>query len=202
MEAHVDGYLIFDDTVVSKKYSENIELIRRQYSGNEHKVIRGIGLVNCVYVKPDTHCFWVIDDRIYDPNGDGKTKIDHLLEMLQGVVYCKELAFRTVLMDTWYASRKVMQAIDKLGKVYYCPLKKNRLVDDTKGQEDYKSVESLSWTPTELESGKIIKIKTFSKGQKVKLFRVIVSIKKTEYVATKDRIQTSTNDVQKVCAIR
>jgi hypothetical protein len=73
----------------------------------------------------------VIDYRIYDPDGDGKTKIDHLLEMLQGVVISKELAFRTVLMDTWYASKKVMQAIDKLGKIYYCPLKKNRLVDDT-----------------------------------------------------------------------
>ena len=29
------------------------------------------------------------------------------------------LALRTVLMDTWYASQKVMQAIDKLGKIYY-----------------------------------------------------------------------------------
>ena len=76
------------------------------------------------------------------------------------------------------------------------------MVDDTQGQEDYKSVESLSWTPTELELGKIIKIKTFPKGKKVKLFRVIVSINKTEYVVTNDRTQTSTNDVQKVCAIR
>ena len=100
-ELRVDGYLIFDDTVFSKKYSENIKLTRRQYSGNEHKVIRGIGLVNCVYVNPDTHCFWVIDYRIYYPNGDGKTPLHHFLEMLQGVVYCKELAFKTVLMDTW-----------------------------------------------------------------------------------------------------
>ena len=143
----------------------------------------------------------MIDYRIYDPDGDGKTKIDHLLEMLQGVVISKELAFRTVLMDTWYASQKVMQPIDKLGKIYYCPLKKNRLVDDTQGQEDYKSVDSLMWTPTELESGKIIKIKTFSKCHKVK-FGVIVSINKRSYVATNDRTQTSTNDVQKVGGIR
>jgi hypothetical protein len=53
-----------------------------------------------VYVNPETGAFWVIDYRIYDPDGDGKTKIDHLLEMLQGVVYSKELAFKTVLMDT------------------------------------------------------------------------------------------------------
>ena len=33
------AYLIFDDTVIDKKYGDNIELTRRQYSSNEHKVI-------------------------------------------------------------------------------------------------------------------------------------------------------------------
>jgi hypothetical protein len=107
-------------------------LNRRQYSGNEHKVIRGIGLVNCVYVNPENHGLWVIDYRIYDPDGDGSRKIDHLLEMLQGVVSAKRLGLRTVLMDTWSASQKVMQAIDRLGKIYYCPLKKNRLLTTAK----------------------------------------------------------------------
>jgi hypothetical protein len=122
--------------------------------------------------------------------------------MLKGVVYSKKLAFKTILMNTWYASQKVLEAIDKLGKIYYCPLKKNRLVDDTQGQKDYKCVEFLSWTLSELESGKVIKIKTFPKFKKVKLFRVIVSTKKTEYVATNDLTQSDTNDVEKVCAIR
>jgi hypothetical protein len=122
--------------------------------------------------------------------------------MLKGVVYSKKLAFKTILMNTWYASQKVLEAIDKLGKIYYCPLKKNRLVDDTQGQKDYKCVEFLSWTLSELESGKVIKIKTFPKFKKVKLFRVIVSTKKTEYVATNDLTQSDKNDVEKVCAIR
>ncbi len=39
-----EGYLIFDDTVLKKEYANKIELVRRQYSGNEHKVIRGIGI--------------------------------------------------------------------------------------------------------------------------------------------------------------
>ena len=37
--ADTASYLIFDDTVINKKYGYNIELTRRQYSGNEHKVI-------------------------------------------------------------------------------------------------------------------------------------------------------------------
>ena len=47
------GYLIFDDTVLDKNYSHSIELVRRQYSGNAHAVIRGIGVVTCVYVNPE-----------------------------------------------------------------------------------------------------------------------------------------------------
>ena len=31
--ADTTAYLIFDDTVINKKYGDNIELTRRQYSG-------------------------------------------------------------------------------------------------------------------------------------------------------------------------
>lgn len=45
-----NGYVIFDDTAVDKNHSRNIELVRKQYSGendsgNTHRVIRGIDLV-------------------------------------------------------------------------------------------------------------------------------------------------------------
>ena len=39
--ADTAAYLIFDNTVINKKYGYNIELARRQYSGNEHQVVRG-----------------------------------------------------------------------------------------------------------------------------------------------------------------
>jgi len=48
-----------------------------------------------------------------------------------------------------------------LGKFYYCPLKKNRLVDDTGGVEKYKRIEKLRWSDEENESGKIVKVKGF-----------------------------------------
>ena len=165
------AYIIFDDTVLYKRYSQEIELTRRQYSGNEHRVLRGIGVVSCVYVNPETGQFWVIDYRIYEPDGDGKTKLDHVVEMLQSLLYSKLLPFQTVLMDSWYATKTLMQYIDKMGKYYYCSLKKNRLVDDTGGTQEYKPIESLNWSQKELEQGKIIKIKAFPKEKKVKLFR-------------------------------
>lgn len=197
-----NSYIIFDDTVIDKRYSEDIELTRRQYSGNEHRVIKGIGLVNCVYFNPEIGQSWVIDYRIYDPEGDGKSKLDHVKDMLQGIVYHKLLPFSTVLMDSWYATNSLMQYIEGLGKYYYCPLKRNRLVDDTEGREKYKHIEALEWSESEQEKGKIIKIKAFPKNKKVKLFRVIVSTDKTEFIVTNDFNQDSTDVVQEVCDVR
>jgi hypothetical protein len=95
-----------------------------------------------------------------------------------------------------------MLYIDSLDKIYYCPFKNNRLVDDTFGQEKYKRIESLEWNQESLESGKIIKIKGFPANKKVKLFRVTVSTNRTDYVATNDLSQSSTDVVQEVYKIR
>ena len=122
--------------------------------------------------------------------------------MLQNLVYHKVLPFQAVLMDTWYATNKLMLYIDELGKYYYCPLKRNRLVDDTSGQENYKRIELLSWDKQELKSGKIIKIKKFPCAKKVKFFRVTVSTDRTDFIATNDLSQDSTDVVQKVCKVR
>jgi hypothetical protein len=185
-----------------KRHSASIELTRRQYSGNEHRVIRGIGLISCVYVNGETGQFWVIDYRLYDPDGDGQSKLAHVAAMLDGVVYSKQLPFTTVLMDSWYATQKLMAHIDQLEKVYYCPLKTNRRVDDSGGTQDYQRVDELIWSLENLQQGKLIKIRGFPANHKVKLFRVTMSTHRTEFVATNDLSQSSPDAVQDVCAIR
>ena len=97
------GYVLFDDTVLNKHHSRRIELVRRQYSGNAHGVIAGIGLVNCVYVNPDTDQFWLIDYRHFAPDVNGKTKLGHVADMLAQLAP-RGIAYRTVLMDSWYAT--------------------------------------------------------------------------------------------------
>jgi hypothetical protein len=196
------GYVIFDDTVLDKQYSFNIELVRRQYSGNAHGVIKGIGVVTCVYVNPELDQFWIIDYRIYDPKGDGKSKLDHVGDMLNLVVYHKKLPFRAVLMDTWYATKNVMLAIERLGKRYYCPLKDNRRVDDSNGEKPYQRLDTLTWTATELEQGKTIKIKGFPKDHRVKLFRVVSSTRRTDWVVTNNLAQESTSAAQEASSWR
>jgi hypothetical protein len=202
IELDEDAYVVFDDTVIDKRFSEEIEIVRRQYSGNEHGVVRGIGIVNCIYVNPKTLQFWVIDYRIFNPENDGLSKIDHVKNMLLGLVYQRNLPFETVLMDTWYAVNKLMLYIDSLDKIYYSHLKTNRLVDDSFGKKRYKNIKSLEWSNEELEDGKIIKIKGFPANKKVKLFRVIVSTDRTDYVTTNDLSQSSMDVTQQVCKIR
>ena len=202
LQINEEAEVIFDDTVLDKRYSRKIELVRRQYSGNEHRVIRGIGLISCIYVNRKSEQFWVVDYRLYDPDGDEKTKLDHVSEMLLALVNTKKLPFAIVLMDAWYAAQKLMSLIDSLGKLYYCPLKINRLVDDTGGIEKYKRIDQLSWNELELKQGKLIKINQFPKDKKVMLFRVTISTNSTEYIATNDLSKNSTEEVAKTIKLR
>ena len=137
-------------TVLDKSFGSRIELTRKQWSGNEGSVIRGIGVVSLVYVNPTTERFWLIDYRIFDPDADGKTKLDHVREML-GLVAHRGVAFETVLMDSWYATKDLMVLIEGMGKRYYCPLKSNRQVDDSGGEKPYWRVGELEWSEEELK---------------------------------------------------
>ncbi|MFM8331140.1 MAG: transposase [Candidatus Methylumidiphilus sp.] len=193
--------LIFDDNVLDKRHSFNMELVRPQYSGNEHGVVKGIGVVNCLYVNMDANEHWIIDWRIYD--GDGKNKLDHVRDMLDNAIAAKSLPFRAVLMDSWYATKDLMmhRTIHKAGKLFYCPLKANRKVDGSGGKNPYKAVSSLDWFDDEMLRGKLVKIHGLPMGYKVKLFRVAAT-NRTEYVATNDLSQDSAVAVQDMCAIR
>jgi len=197
-----DAYIISDDTVADKNYSRKIGTVRRQYSGNAHGIIRGIGIVTYVYVNPDKDRFRITDFRISDPDGDGKTKLEHMRDMLTNCVYHRKLSFRAVLMDTWYATKDMMLFIERLGKLYYCPVRDNRLVDDSFGIRPYRHADSPEWSDHELSSGKIVKIKDFPKDHKVELFRVVLSSRRTDYVVTNDMAQDDTSAVRKVCGIR
>ena len=102
-----------------------------------------------------------------------------------------------------YATRASMLHIERCGKLFYCPLKDNRQVDEGDGTAiTYQRVDSLSWSETEQLAGKSVHVKDFPKGHRLQLFRLVVSPDRTDYVVTNDQTQHSTDDVQKACAIR
>lgn len=195
------GYLLFDDVVLDKRHSQAARLVRRQWSGNEKRVIYGIGVVTCVYVNPEANQFWVIDFRVYDPQGDEQSKIEHMLEMLDNALY-KRLSFTTVLMDSWYASMQVIKRVEALDKLYYCPIKTNRYVDDSAGEKDHQRVDQLQWSEEEQKGGKTVHLKKMAKGHRVNLFRLALSTERTDYVITNDMTQDNSDVVRQHCGVR
>jgi hypothetical protein len=197
-----NGYLLFDDTVLDKRHSFNIQAVRRQWSGNAGQVIKGIGLVTCVYVNATLKRFWIIDYRIYNPDTDGKKKPDHVSDMLAHTLTHKRLAFRTVRMDSWYASKALMLQIHAANKIFFCPLKTNRLVCDDLDSKVHQPLSQLRWSDAEAQEGKRVHLHQFPKGFYLSLFRLPLSTERTAYVVTNATTQLTTTDAQQACAVR
>ena len=195
------GYVLFDDTVRDKYHSRRIELVRRQYSGNTHGVIAGIGLVTCVYVNPETDRFWLLDYRLCAPDGDGKTTLDHVADMLAQLAP-RGIAYRTVLMDSWYATTALFKWLLAAGKTFYCPLKSNRLVDDSGDQQPYQPVGCLCWSNEEVVHGKMLKVKGMPRDCKLKLVRVLVSTHRTDYLVTTEMEPRDTAAAEQESSVR
>lgn len=120
--------LIADDSVLSKTFSKEIELVNYQYSGNEHDVVAGIGLVNLLWHGCKQAQSIPIDYRIYDKDTDGKTKNSHFCDMLS-LAKKRGLNPSAVVMDTWYSSLKNLKAIRDHGWIWVTTLRKNRKVN-------------------------------------------------------------------------
>lgn len=199
--SRLEGYIIFDDVVLEKIHSNKIQGVRRQYSGNQHGIVKGIGVVNCVYYDPVDDQFWVIDYRIFDPDRDGKTKLDHVRDMLLSALH-RGLLFGYILMDSWYATAEFMKLIISKNKVFYCPIKANRKVDDSGDKQPYRAVSKLGWSYTERQKGKLVKLNKFPLDVKVRLFRVEVSTDRTEWLITNNLSQDSTQEAHDESSLR
>jgi hypothetical protein len=166
--ASEQGFLLFDDTVINKEHSENIEMAQVQYSGNTHGLVMGISVVNCVYYNPEINRFWVIDYRIYNPAADGRDKLEHMEAMLQHTIEWKKLPFYGVLMDTWYATNHLMKVINDLKKFFYCPVKENRSVHQG---VHWTHSKHLDWDEGALANGHPIRLKKLDKSVEVRMHR-------------------------------
>lgn len=207
------GYIIFDDSVLDKNHARQMALVRKQWSGNEKRAIRGIGLVSCVYVNPATQQHWLIDYRIFAPDDDGKGKLEHVTDMLQR---CLErdaagtLPFRGVLMDTWYAVNRLMLSIHRRGKVFCCPIKGNRGVAVVPHGEHavpsfssrHQRADTLRWCAASATSGQQVHLRECPSTFTVRLFRVALSTERTELVVTNDPTLLDTNGVRMTHAVR
>jgi len=123
------GWFVLDDTVIDKIYSVKIALTYFQWSGNHHKVVKGIGLITLVWT--DGTSTFPIDYRIYDKDGDNLSKNEHFRTMLQTAAL-RGFQPYFVLFDSWHSGIENLKFIDKPGWRWFSRIKKNRMLLRTK----------------------------------------------------------------------
>ena len=192
IEDSKEACLIVDDSVQDKRYSRFIELVRAQYSGNDHRVIKGIGVVNLVHSGGKEEDFYPIDYRVYAPDVDGKTKNDHFQEMFVNAVDQKQIQARTILFDGWYASAENLKLIHRRKRTFFTTLKSNRLVSLSK-EQGYLHLEEVEWTADRLAHGVVVKLKEVPFH--VRLFKLVAPDGDIDWVITNDLDETVTAQV-------
>jgi hypothetical protein len=173
--ATLDGNLIVDDTVLDKRWSPKNKLAHYHWSGNEHKSILGISLVNLLATNGDD-CM-PVDYRVYEGAESKVTKNDHFQKMLD-TAEKRGFTPKYVLTDAWYSSLENMKAIAKQGWKFIMGIKENRLVNETQGH--YTSVSALDWTKKQVR-------KVWLKGFGfVLVARIVFKNGDVRYLATND----------------
>ncbi len=195
-----EAFLIVDDSVQDKRYSRFIELVKLQYSGAEHGLVRGIGIVNLVHSAGAKKDFYPIDYRIYAPDQDGKTKNEHFVEMVRNAIADKRLQAKQILFDTWYAAADNLKLVHRLGLIFFTTLKSNRMVSLSK-EAGYIHLDQIEWTADRLENGLLVKLKEVP--FKVRLFKVVATNGDIDWVITNSPDETlTTQAAQEVSDVR
>ena len=187
------GVIVVDDTVLDHPYSETGSLIRFQYSGTHHDVVKGIGVTTLLWSgERDEHI--PINYRLYDPDNDDKTKNEHTREMLHQTKD-RGIIPDFVTMDKFYAATDTLHLIaHDFGWHFVCALKSNRLVYLGYGKKNRFPISEVD-VPKE---GGIVHLKDFGS---VKIFRFVASDGKAEHLAT-SKLDMNLEDVKRVYAQR
>lgn len=171
------GVLIIDDTVLDHPYSKDIGLVKWQYSGTHHKVVRGVGVISLLWSRSETCDHIPTDFRIYHPQTDGRTKNQHAREMLTGARY-RGFFPQYVLMDSFYAAVDTLRLINDYTWIFVAGVKSNRIVFTiSQGKATKYSVDTVPIP----EEGIIVRLKEYGM---VKLFRLVATDGKIEHVIT------------------
>ncbi len=176
-----EAFLLVDDSVQNKEYSHSIETVKRQYSGNEHGLVKGIGLVNLVHTNGFEGDFYPINYRVYDPQADGKTKNEHFREMFVQANSNQQIKARNIAFDSWYASADNLKLAHRSGWTFYTTLKSNRKVSLSK-ETGYQDLEEIQWTLETLRSGQLVRIREVPFW--LKLFKLVATNGDLEWVIT------------------
>src|SRR6266498_582330 len=106
------GYLILDDTVINKSFGKKIENLSWIFCSKENRSVLGLNIValcwsNGTITLPLAIKFW--------KKGENKSKYDLACELLSYAKNILCLQPEYVVFDSWYASEKILSAINSYG---------------------------------------------------------------------------------------
>ena len=151
-----DACLIFDDTIVSKPYTDENDLICWHWDHSRGRNEKGINLLTAFYhtqlptasealrVPVAFECVKKTVRFLDEKTGKEKrqspvTKNEMMRSMLKNAVENQRLKFRYVLADSWFSSSDNLLFIHRMKKYFVMDMKSNRLCmfstqDRNKGQ--------------------------------------------------------------------
>lgn len=117
-----DGYLIIDDTIISKQFAKRIENVAWLYDSKIGRSILGINLVLIVWSNGKVSLPLAL--KVYQKK-NGKTRIDLAVEL---IYYAKTLGIKPkyITFDSWYAADKIFKAVRICRWKFVTQLKNNR----------------------------------------------------------------------------
>ena len=139
------GYLIIDDTIISKRFAKHIENVAWLFDSKVGKSILGLNLVMIAWSNGEITIPLAI--KVYQKHS-GNTKIDLAIELIR---YAKSLGIKPkyITFDSWYTADKVFKAIADCHWKFITQLKSNRKLNGI-------PIHRLHPNPYWLEQGKLI----------------------------------------------
>lgn len=173
------GYLMIDDTIISKKFARSIENIAWLYDSKIGKSILGLNIVVIAWSNGEITIPLAL--RAYQKK-NGKTRIDLAAELIQ---FAKKLGIKPkyITFDSWYAAAQIFKAIQKCNWKFVTQLKSNRKLNDMPLTE-------IQRNPYWMMAGKIaggIKVVVVRNGKKYFASNNLILSKKELLAAYKGR---------------
>jgi len=122
------GYLMIDDTVITKQFAKKIEALSWIFCSKINRSVLGLNLVLIAWSNGNITIPLAL--RVYRKDNK-KTKIDLALELFSYAKNVLHIKPEFVTFDCWYSSTRILKQCQKYGWTYVTVLKKNRKLNGT-----------------------------------------------------------------------
>lgn len=200
MESHQYGVLVFDEATPKKHYSyaSLFSLLTETRASDKSQ---NKSIINCIYANPILESCWIHDFKRINYGVSVAEKNSYVLSILMSLSEELSESFSTVLFQKWCATEKNIQFVAEIEKIFWCPIRSNRLVSEDGYRKNYVAVKNLKFSAAECLYGKLISLKKFPKDHQVKLFRITNKNDAFDYLITNQLQQRSDDTAQLINSI-